>query len=118
MRRRAKKRVSTIDSTGAGFFLGIPIHVFAQLLLIWAIHMTEGVLWHRPPYDDGHYFEGAPVEFIALCLWGQTQLVYMIPLYYVFRRRLPGFAKGLLINAGVMFTVTSPCLGDLIFKPW
>ncbi|GIN58807.1 hypothetical protein MUB24_06940 [Lederbergia sp. NSJ-179] len=55
------------------------------------------------------------IFFFYLMFIGVAQLIYVIPLIiYGKKKNLPGFAKGIIIAAGITFLLNAGCYGILL----
>ncbi len=84
----------------AGFFLGIGLCIL-QGAVTWGIASSSGNQ------------KGLTVLVIGLMYFGLIQLIYMIPVYLLLRKRRPATATGLAIAASLVALVNIACAAKM-----
>jgi hypothetical protein len=93
---------SDTKGVAAGFFLGIGLCILQGAV-------TGGIA------SSAGNQKGLTVLMIGLMFFGLIQLIYMIPIYLLLRKRRPAIATGLAIVASLVALVNIACAAKLNF---
>ena len=100
-------RDKPVDTFNHGLFFGAFLHGTLGLALLfvqgWVVEALELLAKH-------HWL----AFFLTICSIGVTQLVYMGPTIWAYRKRRPQWVKGLIAAAVVLFALMSTCAGAVV----
>lgn len=97
------ERMSEISTTEASPVVQDHSSLFLGLLLCWLLNMVQlGIAWLMFVRSE----RMLPSVFVLVGALGLLQIGYVVPLWYIFRRRgMKRMAKGLLVAAALTLLV-------------
>jgi len=95
--------------------------IFVVKFILFCILLLQGMgfyLLERLGYQGDLLYYLPILVSSLLLLGGWSQLLYLVPLYFIRRKSVPRYALGILAVSMILLLLTSWCNAALISGPW